>query len=340
MNVRLLTRSLTAIVLLCCACVPAAPPPPPTATAPRAPTAAPATPAPTVTATVTATATATVTVTPSPTPVPPVPDFSHIILLIFENREFTSTIGNPQMPNFNHLARQYTLLSQHYAIRHPSLPNYLALIGGDTFNVQSNCENCTVDAPSLPDLIEASGRSWKTYQENMPQPCFPGSSRDYAQKHNPFVYFDPIRLDQPRCQRSVVPLSAIDADLAQGQLPNFVFITPDICNSAHDCGVEVSDRWLGVWIERLLSYPGVAQNGLIIVTWDEGQGEHTCCGLETGGGRIATLLISPHARRGFEDDTPYTHYSILKTIASAWGLPELGHAADAQTALIRAPWQR
>jgi hypothetical protein len=78
---------------------------------------------------------------------------------------------------------------------------------------------------------------------------------------------------------------------------------------------------------------------LIVLTWDEGQGEHSCCGLSTGGGRIATVLISPLAKNGFEDVTPYTHYSLLRTISEAWGLPLVGHAADAETNLITAPWK-
>jgi hypothetical protein len=79
---------------------------------------------------------------------------------------------------------------------------------------------------------------------------------------------------------------------------------------------------------------------LVIVTWDEGQGNHSCCGLPTeAGGRIATILLSPQVKNGYEDATPYSHYSILKTIAEAWHLPYLGHAADADTALIIAPWK-
>ena len=79
---------------------------------------------------------------------------------------------------------------------------------------------------------------------------------------------------------------------------------------------------------------------LIIITWDEGQGAHSCCGLpELAGGRIATVLISPQVKENFQDEMPYSHYSILKTISEAWSLPYLGHAADAETPLITAPWK-
>src|SRR5215210_5696501 len=112
------------------------------------------------------------TMTATATPKPLVPNFGHIVLILFENKEFGSVIGNSLMPGYNQLAREYTLLTQYYAIRHPSLPNYLALIGGDTFGIEVNCNDCFVNVSSLPDLIESSGRTWRSYQEDMPEPCF------------------------------------------------------------------------------------------------------------------------------------------------------------------------
>jgi hypothetical protein len=156
------------------------------------------------------------------------------------------------------------------------------------------------------------------------------------------MYFDNIRLDKARCEKRVVPLEQLESDLAAGLLPDFSFITPNLCNSGHDCGRDVMDAWLGALVDRLRGSPALSENHLIVITFDEASGDDSsgCCGLpEQAGGRIATLLVSPLARQGFEDDTPYTHYSLLKTIAQAWGLPELGHAADPQTALIEAPWK-
>ena len=115
----------------------------------------------------------------------------------------------PKCRTSTHWPSRTPLLTQHYAVAHPSLPNYLALIGGDTFGVTFDCTKCIYNAITLPDLIEASGRTWKAYQEDMPSPCFAGAeSGNYAMKHNPFVYFEPIRLDAARCRRSVVPITA------------------------------------------------------------------------------------------------------------------------------------
>ncbi len=313
---------------------------------PALPTPATATPPPS--ATVTQTSQPPPTGTPSPaamataTSKPPVPDFQNIVIVIFENKEFGSVIKNYHMPYFNKLAQAYTLLTQYYAVTHPSLPNYLAIIGGDTFGINFDCTSCSVNKQSLPDLIEASGRTWKTYQEDMPSPCFGGTeAKNYAMKHNPFIYFMPIRLNAQRCDQSIVPFTRLSADIAAGALPNFMFVTPNLCNDAHDCGVDVADKWLQNFMDEIM--PPLNQGGkpyLIVLTWDEGQGNHSCCGLPAqAGGRVATILISPQAKSGFQDDTPYDHYSLLKTISAAWGLPYLGHAADAQTPMIVAPWK-
>lgn len=277
-----------------------------------------------------------------------IPDFAHVIMILFENQEFDEIIGNDDSPNYNELAGQNTLLTQYYAIRHPSLPNYIALFGGDTFGISKDCTDCFVNAPSLPDQIESSGRTWKAYLEDMPSACFIGDSGAYFQKHNPFIYFDPIRLDTARCHRSIVPLTELSTDLASGSLPDFVYIMPNICNSAHDaspispeCSIVNSDQWLGKMVGKLqTSLEAGGESYLIAVTWDEGTSKNTCCGLpKSAGGRVATLLISPQAKSGFRDATPYTHYSLLKTIETAWNLPLLGHAADQNNALITSPWK-
>lgn len=278
----------------------------------------------------------------TPTARPLVPEFQHIATIVFENKEFGTVIGNPKMPYFNQLAKSYTLLTQFYAVTHPSLPNYLAMIGGDTFGITFDCTKCSIGATTLPDLIEASGRTWKTYQEDMPSPCFGGEGYgNYAIKHNPFVYFKPIRLDEARCERTVLPLTQLPADIASGALPNYIFITPNLCNDAHDCELDVADRWLNTALPPLQgALDAEGKPYLIVLTWDEGQGDHSCCGLpQQAGGRIATILISPQAKNGFEDATPYTLYSLLKTEAEAWHLQYLGHAADAENVLITAPWK-
>ena len=315
---------------------------PPTAlpaSLPRSPSPVPSETALPPSQTPTSTTAPTSTITPSPTPVRLVPKLDPIVVILFENKEYTVTVGNRQMPNFNRLANSYTLLSQYYAITHPSLPNYLALVSGDYFGVKTDYPSKIIDATNLPDLLESRGLTWKTYQESMPGPCGLTDTLRYNQKHNPFVFFSDIRNNPTRCDQSVVPLTQLQADIQQNAMPNYAFIMPNLCNSAHDCDVKIADDWLGKIVNQLLAYQPLEENGLIVITWDEGTGIHTCCGLTTVGGRVATILISSKVKAGYNDNTPYTHYSLLKTILYNWDLPALGHTADPQTALITAPWK-
>jgi hypothetical protein len=56
------------------------------------------------------------------------------------------------------------------------------------------------------------------------------------------------------------------------------------------------------------------------------------------GGQVAVVLVSPTTLPEFTDNTPYSHYSLLKTILTAWNLPSLGMTSQDSTQAITAPW--
>lgn len=271
-----------------------------------------------------------------------VPKFSHVLMIVMENKDFDEVIGNPKAPYFNGLAKDYTLLTDYYAIRHASLPNYLAMISGDTFGVDKDCNDCFINAKSLPDLLEAEGRTWKTYQESLPSPGYLGEASGlYVIRHNPFLYFDPIRKDAERLRRSVVALTDLDQDLKDNSLPDYAFIMPNLCHSGHDCGFETTDKWLETWANKILRSSAFDHDALLVLTFDEGAEalDDTAAPEGGDGGRVATILVSELAKKAYRDSTRYSHYSLLKTIAKAWGLEELRRAADPSTKLILGPWR-
>ncbi len=270
-----------------------------------------------------------------------IPNFDHIVVIVLENRDYSAVIGSEQMPYLNELASKNVLLTQYHAVAHPSLPNYIALISGSTFNIQSDCTDCMVNQASLPDLIEKSGRTWKAYEEDMPSPCFIGDAGNYMQKHDPFIYFDPIRKDAARCKSSVVPLPQINEDLKNGLFPNFAFITPNMCHDGHNCGLSVVDGWLKSEVDLLQGSPALGSRSLIAILFDEGLtgSDEACCGIPENGGRVAAVLISPQGKPAFQDSTPLSHYSLLKTIIRSWGLPDLNETANPAVSPIILPWK-
>ena len=156
-----------------------------------------------------------------------------------ENQEYGQIIGNPSAPYVNKLAAQYGLSTNYTAVTHPSLPNYMALTGGDTF-FPDDCTTCRTAAVNLPDSIEASGRTWAAYMEDMPGTCGTADSGLYAVKHNPFVHYSDISSNAARCNH-IVPFSNFGSDLAAGRLANYVWITPNLLDDMHDGTVAQGD---------------------------------------------------------------------------------------------------
>lgn len=255
-----------------------------------------------------------------------------------ENREYGQIVGNPQAPYLNQLGSQYAVAADSHGVTHPSLPNYLALFGGSTFGITANCTDCVVKAPNLVDQLEAAGRTWKGYMEDLPNPCFlgatagwaPGVGATYGVKHNPFAYFQDIRDEPGRCARTV-PLSQLDADLAADAMPSFAWITPNVIHDMHNGSTAEGDAWLATFVPRILASPAWRNKGLLIITWDEGGSDASCCGLVPGGGHIPTLFVSPLVKPGYRSTQPINHYGVLRTIEDLWGLGHLGHAGDRGT---------
>lgn len=253
------------------------------------------------------------------------PVFSHIFIIVLENKEQSSIVNSPDAPYLNQLAAQYARATHFYGTRHPSLPNYLALTSGDTFSITRDCQDCFVASDNLVAQLEAAGRSWKAYMESMPNACFIGNaSALYRQKHNPFIYYDNVRTDPARCSK-IVPFTEFETDLRANALPDYIWITPNMCNDMHDCPISTGDAWLHAWVPEILASSAWQDKGVLFITFDEGRGSGGCCSYAAGG-LIDTLVVSPLVQPGFTSDVPYDHYSLLRTIEEAWGLPLLGKA--------------
>jgi hypothetical protein len=252
---------------------------------------------------------------------------SHIVVIVMENKEDKEVLGTSAAPYLTSLARRYAIATNSFGIRHPSLPNYLALTSGSTHGISSNCTDCQVRARNIVDQLQERGISWKGYIEDMPRRCFEGISAKggaYRKKHNPFMYYEDVVKNPARC-RKVVPLRELSTDLHAGRLPTFSFIVPNMCNDTHDCDVKAGDRFLSRLVPALMR--GLGPDGFLVVTYDEGSSDSGCCATARGG-RIATVIAGPDVRHGFRDPAAVSHYGVLATIESSLGLERLGGAAD------------
>jgi hypothetical protein len=257
---------------------------------------------------------------------------SHVIVLVMENKEYGDVIGSANAPYTNRLAARYGLATRSYGIRHPSLPNYIALTSGSTYGIHSDCTGCHVNAPNIATQLDAARITWKAYLEDMPRPCFTGAGAGgYAKKHNPFVYYDDVVSNRKRC-RHVVPYGQIATDLRRGRLPAFSFIAPNLCDDTHDCDVRTGDRFLAGIVPALLHALG--PHGFFVLTYDEGTSDAGCCG-DAHGGHIPTIVAGPQARRGARQTTPVDHYGVLRTLEDTFRLPRLGEARQRRHGSLR-----
>jgi phosphatidylinositol-3-phosphatase len=262
---------------------------------------------------------------------------SHVVVIVMENEEAHDVLGSSDAPYLNSLARRYAVATDSYAIRHPSLPNYLALTSGSTQAITSDCTDCHVAGRNLVDQLEAAHLSWKGYMEDIPRPCSQvAGAGNYAKKHDPFMYYDDIVRSPSRC-RGVVGFGALASDLRRGTLPAFSFISPNLCHDMHDCGVATGDRFLSGLVPQLLHELG--PHGFLVVTWDEGSSDAGCC-VDAHGGRIATIVAGPGVRRGARSTSAVDHYGVLRTVENALGLPPLGGAAARRSGTLNALFTR
>jgi acid phosphatase len=253
-----------------------------------------------------------------------VPAFDHIFVVVMENKAASQIIGSSAAPYLNGLASANGYAATYKPITHPSLPNYLALAGASTFGITTDCNPigtgaCPVSATNLADTIEASGRTWRGYFDAMPLPCTTTSVNTYVVRHNPFIYFDDIRNDDTRCVNGVVPFSRLATDLASiSTTPSLALIVPDKCNDMHDCPVSTGDAWLQSNLAPIFSSPAwTTQNSLLVITFDEDDESVSTLGT------VATILVGPSVRPGTASYAARDHYSLVKTIEQAWGLPML-----------------
>lgn len=265
-----------------------------------------------------------------------VPRFSHVFIVVEENHSFSAVIGNSSMPYLNGLASANGLATQYFADSHPSLPNYFMLTvgaGASITGTAGDSYTSVITQDNAVRALTAAGKSWKFYGEALPAPGYLGAdSGSYLQHHNPFVYLSDVQSSSAQTA-NIVPFTQLASDMANNLLPDYAFIVPDVNDDAHNCPVGMSacsddqmlgaaDQWLSASIGPLLASTAF-QNSLLIVTFDESAASDTA----HGGGQVATVIVSPLAKAGYQSTTLYQHESALRLMMEGLGVTDLPGAA-------------
>jgi phospholipase C len=191
--------------------------------------------------------------------------YDHILVIVEENKGYSTVLDRGLAPAISDLAKAYGNATQMFAERHPSEPNYVAMLGGDTFGIadddgwfcvpgstEPGCKGAAapgyvphlVDGPNLATQLQAKGLDWKAYLEDIPAPgslamLSPESDTApaglYAAKHTGFTNFTTVHAD-PNLTRKLVGFDVLRADLRSGNVPAFALVVPNQCNEMHGVG--------------------------------------------------------------------------------------------------------
>jgi PKD repeat protein len=273
-----------------------------------------------------------------------VPQVQHVLIVLEENTDYADVCGpnNTSMPFLCGLQSKGSFSANYYAPTHPSIGNYLDLGWGVVSTNDDGCNPNTCGFPYTGNNIvrasEAAGKTWKGYAESLPGSCyFGGDSGNYAVHHSPIPYISDV---QSNCKNRYVAFEDSNLgfihDVASNTLPNFSFITPNMCNDAHDCGLDVADNWLKNNVLQPLLNSGhldpATGDTVVIVVFDESGGDNT-----HGGGKVYWFMVGKNVKQNYQSTGPsatpgfYSHESSLRVIAEMLGvsLSGLGGAATA-----------
>ncbi len=254
-----------------------------------------------------------------------VPTLDRVVIVVMENKSYDVARAQPYTAS---LQPQGATLARSFGVAHPSQPNYFGLFAGWDVNIVNN--NCPpAGAPfaleNLGHALEASGRTWRAYSENLPSAGATGCSYDgdvstglYTKKHDPWTYFTNVTHANER------PYSDLAADIAANTLPNLSYVIPNNCHNSHNsstpgCNAAGGDAWLSTALPPIIAALG--PNGLLILTWDEDD--------SASGNHILTLFLGPKVLPGAVSNVSVSHYSVVRTICEAMGLTAFNQAVFA-----------
>ena len=262
-----------------------------------------------------------------------------VFIILLENHDWASIKGSPSAPYINQtLLPMASHAEQYYNPPglHPSEPNYLWLEAGTNFGILDDnvpAHNHQSSIGHLVTLLEDAGLSWRAYQEDTSGVVCPLTDLGlYGVRHDPFVFFDDVTQANDsyasRCIDHVRPYVELQTDLADDTVARYNFITPNVCDDMHDsCDplqdpVKQGDMWLSAEVPKVLASQAYANNGALLITWDEA---------ENGDGPIGMIVLSPKAKGGgYQNSIHYTHSSALRSLQEIFGVtPLLGDAASA-----------
>ena len=231
-----------------------------------------------------------------------------------------------EIPNYWEYARRFTLCDNFFSsLEGPSEPNHLYTVAAQSGGLVNNPppdingQDGVYTFPTMAELLEKSGVSWKYYDEK-PNP----------HKHslwNPMPGFKSFQ-QNPTLMAHLVGLDQFYADVKAGTLPQVCWIVPTFADSEHPPADTARGMRHVSDLVNAIMQSSAWKDTAVIVTWDDYGGfyDHVApppVDQYGYGPRVPTLVLSPYARPGYISHTQLDFTSPLKLIEERYGLPPL-----------------
>lgn len=293
-------------------------------------------------------------------PVAAGPNIDHVFVIVMENMDATTAhkgdksfiYGNKKhAPYINKelipsASRALNFIDELPDL--PSEPHYILMEAGTnefddtTFTCDaeptrkcdgSDTQNWTNSPKHLATELKAAGRSWMTYSQGYDPEntgACPVTSHDrYAARHVPFVFFAdvagaPPAWNTPGCAQHFRDFSQLKEGLASGNVPNYAFIVPDVCNDMHghetckDNLVKKADDFLKSMLPGLIDW-SKKNRGIVMLAWDEDSTSEV----------MPFILAGAGVKQNYASEEPYSHRSMIRTVERIFNLPGLDTVKDA-----------
>jgi len=231
-------------------------------------------------------------------------------------------------------------------------PSYNPPAAGDERGLYANPLLATTlpaqTEPTIGDLLDARQISWAWYSGGWKAAladrttAYNDTAGNFQPHHQPFNYYaalDPVTRAAERAAH-LKDYDDLVAAAAAGTLPAVAFYKPIGTNNEHPgyASLATGDAHIADLVARLKAGPQW-KHLLIVVTYDENGGQWDALAppradLLGPGTRVPAVLISPFARRGYVDHTPYDTGSVLRFVTHRFSLPELRGLKQRDDALV------
>ncbi|MDI9846938.1 Hint domain-containing protein [Rhodoblastus sp. 17X3] len=240
-----------------------------------------------------------------------VPAYSHIVVVVMENHNYSEIAGNPDAPFINSLMAGGANLTNFSALMHPSQPNYFALYAGSTFGTTDDNAYSEPD-PTLYTVLHNAGLTFTGYVDTT------GGGSDL--NHDPWVSFP----EGYSVQTNFTSFPALFPSGNYSSLPSVSYVIPSITNDMHSGTIAAGDSWLQANLAAYAQW-ALTNNSLLVVVWDE---SNDASAQTTN--QVPAILYGANVVPG-NYNTAYNDYNLLSTITGAFGLTGPNNAATADT---------